>query len=142
LKTALKILTGLLLLLNSAGAFFGGWNLVRYPDGSSLQLSTEWLQHSPFSDYFIPGLVLLAVNGLFGLFVLLMLVVGNRRYPAYVIIQGVLLGGWILVQVIMVRTVVGLHFLFGGIAMLLLLLGWILLDMARKNDAGSKGLAS
>ena len=53
---------GCLQIFIGIGAVAGGFGLVSAPDGSALGLPLELLEHSPFRDYFIPGLVLLVVN--------------------------------------------------------------------------------
>jgi hypothetical protein len=40
-----------------------------HPDGSSIEMSLDWLQHTPFQDYLIPGIILFIANGLFSIFV-------------------------------------------------------------------------
>jgi hypothetical protein len=70
----LKIASVVLLLFNGIGAVYGGLHLLLHPDGSSIGLSTDWLKHSPFDSFFIPGLVLFLVNGVFNFFVLWLLV--------------------------------------------------------------------
>ncbi len=62
------ILLGLL-ALQSAGGIFGGGALVLSPGGDLLRMPTSYLEGSPFSDYLIPGLLLLAVLGIFPLVV-------------------------------------------------------------------------
>jgi hypothetical protein len=131
MRTTLKILTAILLLINAMGAFYGGWNLIVHPDGSSLQMSLDWLQYSPFSDYMIPGIILFIVNGLFGIFVFGTILFRHRLYPWFVIAQGMILSGWIIIQMLMVRSVVGIQLLFGSIGLLLILLGWALIRTAK-----------
>ena len=133
MRTALKIFTVLLLLFNGTGAIYGGWNLMRSPDGSSLQIGTEWLRYSPFTDFFIPGLVLFCVNGLFSFVVLTILLAAPQRSYTFIILQGVLLSGWIMVQVLMMRQVVGLHMIMGSVGVLLVGCGYLL--RYRANDA-------
>jgi amino acid permease len=72
-KAFLKILTVLLLLFNGIGAIYGGGNLILHPDGSSIELSPDWLKHTPFRDYLIPGIILFIANGLLSVFVLVTL---------------------------------------------------------------------
>jgi ABC-type proline/glycine betaine transport system permease subunit len=74
MKTFLTITAALLLLFNAIGALFGGWNLITHPDGSSLQMSLDFLKKTPFHTYLIPGIILFVANGLFSIFVLLALV--------------------------------------------------------------------
>lgn len=133
MKITLKILTSILLLFNSAGAFYGGWNLMLYPDGSTLQLPLDWLQFSPFRDYFVPGIILFTVNGLFGIFVLGTIIFRHRLYPWFVIAQGLILSGWIVIQMILLRSVVGIQVLFGSIGLLLILLGWVVIRINKDH---------
>jgi len=122
-----KIAVSLLLLFNGTGAIFGGYNLMAYPDGSSLQVSLDWLRYSPFTDFFIPGLILLCANGVFSFIALAALILRYRFYAWLIIGQGVVLAGWIVIQMLMLRTVNILHAIFGSVASLLILLGWLLL---------------
>ena len=46
------------------GAVGGGLGLILKPSGAILGLPLELLESSPFSTYLVPGIVLLAVNGL------------------------------------------------------------------------------
>lgn len=62
-QNILRILSIVLLVFNGVGACFGGYMLVKDPTGQTLQMPVDQLQHSPFSDYFIPGLILLTVFG-------------------------------------------------------------------------------
>jgi len=132
---ALKIIAASMVLFNTLSALFGGSNLIQHPDGSSLSLSTDWLKHTPFSGYLVPGIVLLVVNGLFGIVVLSAMFTGSKRYPALVLAQGVLLSGWIVVQVMLIRTVIGLHWLMLGVGVGLTICGLALTRIKRLNPA-------
>ncbi|MHC4520685.1 MAG: hypothetical protein ACYTAS_19005, partial [Planctomycetota bacterium] len=46
------------------GGVGGGVGLISAPSGANLGMSSEVLGASPFSDFLIPGIVLLGVNGL------------------------------------------------------------------------------
>lgn len=129
-----KTIASLLLLFNGIGAIYGGWNLMLHPDGSSLGITTEWLQHSPFDNFLIPGIVLFVVNGLLSLFVL-MAVILNYRFSANLILaQGILLSGWILIQIMMLRIVNFLHVTLGSVGILLIIIG----VSQRANDSKAK----
>ncbi|MFZ5941197.1 MAG: hypothetical protein ACOYXB_11555 [Bacteroidota bacterium] len=54
----------LILIVQALNAIGGGLVMVIAPDGSILQVSTEMLTGSPFSNYLIPGLILMIVLGL------------------------------------------------------------------------------
>jgi hypothetical protein len=55
-------------------AIAGSTMMIYKPDGSLLGLELSRLQNTPFSDYLLPGLILLVSNGLFSLFALIGLV--------------------------------------------------------------------
>ncbi|MDH4058409.1 MAG: hypothetical protein OEU76_06570, partial [Cyclobacteriaceae bacterium] len=109
-----KIFSIILLLFNLIGAFYGGMNLILHPDGSSVQLSLELLYHTPFNDFLIPGVILLCANGLFCAFVLLQVLRNRSTFGKLIIAQGIILTGWIVVQMLLIRTIFVLHFVLGG----------------------------
>mgnify|MGYP003418227730 CR=1 FL=1 len=133
MKLLLHMLAYLLLFFNGAGALFGGWNLMIHPDGSSLQLSMDWLKHTPFPDYLIPGIILFITNGLFSVFVFIAILLKLRNYYWLVMVQGAILAGWILIQMALIRTIDFLHVLFGSIGIALFIVGWILLQHDRPS---------
>ncbi len=55
----------LLLMLLSINAFYGGISLMLAPDGSLLGMQPSWLDKSPFTNYLVPGILLLLMNGIF-----------------------------------------------------------------------------
>jgi len=93
-----------LLSFLAVGAFFGGW-LLMHPaaDGSGLGMPAEWLQSSPFTSWFIPGLILLTV---FGIGSVVAVVAGLLRqwsapYLTFAIGVGQMI--WITVELAMVQ---------------------------------------
>ena len=62
-------------LILGISATAGGTLLIIRPDGSLLGMQLDWLDHSPFKNYFFPGLILLLSNGIFPLFILSGLVI-------------------------------------------------------------------
>lgn len=132
--TILRSVVVLLLLFNGVGALFGGWNLMIHTDGSSLQLSTHWLEHTPFKNYFYPGLILFIANGLLSAFALITLFLKIRKYELLVAGQGMILTGWILVQVILIRTFHVFHIIFGSIGITLFISGYLLWRLRRTSN--------
>lgn len=57
------------LVLQGIGGVFGGAAFVLAPDGDLLRMPTSYLEGTPFADFFIPGLLLLTVLGIFPLVV-------------------------------------------------------------------------
>lgn len=69
------ILLCILLAFLSLGALFGGGTLIFCPDGSMLGMPISILEHSVlFSDFLIPGILLLVVFGIFPAFLIWALV--------------------------------------------------------------------
>ncbi len=126
MKTSITIVCSLLLLFNGIGALYGGWSFMMHPDGSGLQMSTEWLKHSPFQDYFIPGIILFIANGLFSVLAFVLLVLKKTMAPGFVIIQGSILTGWILIQILFIQTVHPFHLVCALIGLILIGVGFTL----------------
>lgn len=53
-----------LLFLNGIAACLGVFSFVTDPLGQKMQMPLFCLEHSPFVNYFIPGLILLVVIGI------------------------------------------------------------------------------
>jgi hypothetical protein len=134
MKQSVWLLSILLLLVNSVGAFYGGSLLMLDPYGELIHMPLHWLLNSPFVDYFIPGLVLFFVNGVLSLIVAVMTFKNVRHYEYYISLQGVLLTGWILMQVYFLQVVHPLHFIMGGIGVLLFVLGLMGESAPAKNN--------
>lgn len=109
----LRLIAFTLLFFNGAGALYGGASLMFHPDGSGLRLSPALLLHTPFPDYMIPGFILFTVNGLFSITALLLGATRYRGYERYVTAQGILLAGWLAVQILMIRTLDIMHLVMG-----------------------------
>ena len=122
----LRILACLLLLFNRTGALFGGWSFIQDPTGSDLQIPTTYLEQSPFNAFLIPGIVLFTVNGVLSLVTLVWTLMQWKQYVWLIMIQGAMLVGWIIIQMIMLREINLYHFIFGSIGIILLWIGWTL----------------
>lgn len=94
------------------GALGGGFMLVRDPSGSALELPMSLLEGSPFPDFLIPGLFLLAVNGV-GSMIGAGLSFTRRRYAQEIaIVLGAILVAWIVIQVVIISSFHWLHVLY------------------------------
>ena len=116
----------MLLLFNGIAACFGGWMLMRSPDGSAMNMTVDLLKHSPFSDYLIPGIILFIIIGLLSLAIAWLAVLKVKHFEKLIMMQGVILSGWIIVQMVMLQSINYLHILFGSVGLLLIALGLIL----------------
>ena len=128
----LQIFGILLLLITSIGALAAGYSLIVDPSGQGIQLPLEYLDHSPFSNFLIPGITLFTVIGLFGLIVLVTSIARMKNYNLLQMGYGVLLTGWIIIQVIMLQFTYYLHFVFGFIGVYMIVLG--LMNRSKKRS--------
>jgi len=133
MKVIVRGVALLLLLFNGIAATFGGWQLMAHPDGSSLKLSLDFIRRSPFDSYLIPGVILFISNGVFNFFVLLYTLRQIKNYSRLILIQGIILIAWILIQTLMVREINSLHIALGSIGILLILSGIILMKSKRAH---------
>lgn len=117
----------------SVSAVIAGCLFMKDPSGHALGIAVDYIQYSPFTDFFVPGLVLLLVNGILPLFVISMALVRSRLYPTMILVQGVVLCGWIIVQVIMVHSVNMLHVICIGVGIALIAIGQKLLALAARR---------
>lgn len=121
-----RLLAIILLLINGAAAMYGGWSLMTDASGTALGLPSDWISVIPFRNYFVPGVILFLVNGIFSILAAVAAMTQSRGYEKFIMIQGALLMGWILVQVLMLRTTEILHLATAGIGLTMLGLGAIL----------------
>lgn len=112
-----------LLLINGLAATIAGLMFIKEPDGTLMGINNAMLEFSPFDDFLIPGIILLIVNGISSFFVLWKVARYRRAAGYWLILQGLLSGGWIVVQVILLRSFNLLHFIFAMIGLIFLYTG-------------------
>ena len=104
MKKFIVTLTTLLLLFNGIGAFYGGFQFITDPSGSKLQMSLSFLENTPFSNYLIPGIILIIVNGIFSFVTIAWILLKRKNFPWLIIIQSILLCGWLIIEIIMIEV--------------------------------------
>ena len=134
MKKTLRFLAIFLLLFNGVGAVIGGWILMMDPSGVQMQLPAGYLTNIPFKDYFIPGLILFVANGLLSMVITVAVATKHWLHPQLIALQGIILTGWIVIQVIMVQDTYFLHYIMGSIGLALLGLGILLFYVDLKKE--------
>ncbi|MFZ5440289.1 MAG: hypothetical protein ACOZQL_09790 [Myxococcota bacterium] len=100
-RNLMRVLLGLEVFVG-VGGLYGGFALLSDPRGSPLGMPVSMLEHSPFSNYLIPGIVLFAVNGVFPLVAVFAQWLKLDWAKLLHLGVGVLLTGWMVVQLVMV----------------------------------------
>jgi peptidoglycan/LPS O-acetylase OafA/YrhL len=126
---------GMIVVLEFAlaiGGFMGGVALLTATDGANLGWTVASLEGTPFSDYSVPALILLALNGIFPLFVAIA-ALQRRPWSAWGhLVLGSVSVAWIGAQVLMLGYISLLQPIFGAIAFLIATLGLVV--VARTRD--------
>lgn len=120
MRTLLFILVSFVALT----AFPTGLILVIIPDGSSINLPLGLLEATPFKDYRIPGILLAFVIGGSSIIALVLQLRKNKTQYNWCVLAGVLLTAWILVQMLLIRTVDILHIVFITIGVFITLIAY------------------
>jgi len=123
LRGFLKYVALFLLALNGIGAFIGSIPMILDPSGITSNIQLRYLEHSPFSNFLIPGIILFVCNGLLSTIAFVVLAFNWRFHGWLVFLQGIVLTIWIIVQVIMLREFNFLQLAFGLIGIALMFLG-------------------
>jgi hypothetical protein len=121
-----------LLIFNGISALWGGSGLIYDPQGEFMQMPLEMLRHSPFYTYLIPGIILLTMNGLLSITIAIMAISRYSYYPGLIILQGIILTGWLSVQIIMIRAFFApLHVPYYLVGLGLIAIGYSLLKIRK-----------
>lgn len=112
----------LLLGLQGLSGLAGGIGLVADPSGRSLGIPLAWLEGSPFSDYIIPGLILLVVLGVTPMLVAYGLWRARPWAWAGSVLVGVALVMWLVVEIAVIgyQADPPLQLVYGVLAVLIL----------------------
>ena len=132
-----KIIAFVFLLFNGSAAIYGGLNLIIYPDGSKIWLSTDLLQNSVFENFLLPGVMLFMI-GLFSIYTMVAVIISFKKYWVLVMMQGTILALWLVIQLVIIRTITIPHLVMLIVAFLLILTGNAM--MPYKNEYKSDGL--
>jgi len=119
----LKTASIILLFFTGVNAIIAGTLFMIDPTGSKMGMSTAYLSNAPFVNFLIPGITLFVINGLMNVLTAILTLKNYKHFPNLIILQGLLLSGWIIIQVIWVRDFNGLHFAMLFIGLVLIVLG-------------------
>ena len=105
-----SILSGLLMIIN--------------PDGGILNLSLSLLAGTPFKNFLIPGILLMTIVGCVNLLALYFNIRNKVGRYNWAMAGGIVISGWIIVQMILINAAHWLHILYLGIGIFTTLLAY------------------
>jgi hypothetical protein len=108
----LKVIISVLLSAVAVNALLAGFSFIKDPGGQGLKVSVEFLRYSPFHDFLVPGVILFCVNGVLNVIAAITLICNWKYSWLFVAFQGMMLNGWIVIQVFMLRDFNILHVAF------------------------------
>jgi hypothetical protein len=126
-----RILAVSLLVFVAMSGVVGSIPMLMSPGGEPWGMPQSLLQHSPFHSYLVPGIVLLVANGLVCAWVLRLTLRSRSGYGWWIVLQGAVLLGWLIVECAMLKLVAWPHYIYGTVALLLVASGIALAHPAK-----------
>lgn len=120
-EKAIRYVLGILLLFVAINAFGGGYYAMAGAEG----VPVEWLQGSPFTSYYYPGMLLFAGIGGLSLFSAIAVFSKKKIAGKVVLICGLAILLWLGVQVATIGYVSWMQPVTAMIAVLILILNWL-----------------
>lgn len=121
----LNLIGIILLILTGLNALAAGFSMIVEPTGKDLGMTVEGiLKHSPFNSFLIPGITLFTTIGILCIITALYVIKRWKKSEYLVMIQGIILFGWIFFQVIFLRQFNWMHATFGIIGIFFTIWGF------------------
>ena len=134
----LSIISIFLLFFTGITASIGGFMLMYDPTGKPLRMNVSLLAGSPFDSFFIPGIILFLFLG-FASIIVAFFVINDHSYSTRLIFnQGLVVIGWIIVQIIMVKYFHFLQLIYLMIGIALIYTGYLGLPKKGKQKVVSQ----
>jgi hypothetical protein len=133
MRTARIVAVATLVFLGLS-ATVGAIPLLVHPTGEPWAMPQTLLRYSPFHSYLVPGIILLVANGLLSWLALWLTVRTHSGYGWWVAAQGCVLSGWLIVEIAMLRLAMWAHYLYGAVALVLVVAGIALARGSLKED--------
>ena len=127
----IRVFSTLLLVFLGIGAFYGGVTLIIDPSGKLLGLPINVLDYTPFSNFFIPGIILLLFNGILSFVITFMTIKKYSKYEWMIVFQGLILGIWLTTEIIMGIFDPFFHYTYYTVGALLMISGLLLVKLQR-----------
>lgn len=101
-----------------------GLLMISSPEGGILNLSPALLEGTPFKDFLLPGILLTTCVGIVNLLAVFYNLQRHTNRYNWAILGGLMISGWIVIQMILIHAIHWLHFIYLGIGLLIVLIAW------------------
>jgi hypothetical protein len=105
-------------------ATISGLLLISKPTGEIMGLPLSLLNQTPFKDFMIPAILLTVVVGGVNLLAVFYNLQRKANRYNWALAGGIIITGWIVVQMILIQTVHWFHLLYLAIGILMILLAY------------------
>jgi hypothetical protein len=119
----MKALLFILISFVAFTAFICGLIMISNPDGRAMGLDLILLKETPFNNFIIPGIFLSSVGVVNLIAVFFNIKRHNNRYN-WALAGGVMIFGWIVVQMILIQMFYWIQFLYLVIGILIVLVAY------------------
>lgn len=120
MKTLLFILVSFI----AVTATLSGLLMISNPGGGILNVSLSLLEGTPFKDFLIPGILLTTMVGGVNLLAVFYNMQRHANRYNWAMAGGIMITGWIIVQMIIIHAAHWLHFIYLGIGLLIILIAY------------------
>ncbi len=130
----IKTFTILLIItefFNGLSGLAGGYGLIADPSAASLGMELSWLEGTPFNTYLIPGIILIAFNGLGNTIAAILSLRKNKYMNGVAIFFGFGMMIWVASQVLWIGYKNFLQHLYFTTGLVQALLGLIIWNKMR-----------
>lgn len=120
----MRTLLFLLISFVAVTSILSGLLMMSSPDGTLLHLPINVLKETFFKDFLMPGILLTAIVGGVNLIAALYNLQRHSSRYNWAIAGGIVISGWIVIQMILMQAIHWLHFLYLGVGILIVLLAY------------------
>ena len=94
-----QILLAIIEIFNGISAVVGGYFLIADKSGESIGFNLNWLQHTPFASFLLPGIILFVINGIGNLVAFVLTIIKAKKAGFIGAFLGLVMMMWIVMQV-------------------------------------------
>ena len=105
-------------------SILSGLLMISNPDGGLMNLTLSLLDGTPFQNFMIPGILLTGIVGGVNLVAVFFNMQRHSNRYNWAIAGGMVISGWIIIQMLLIHAARWLHFIYLGIGLLIILIAY------------------